>query len=83
MTELAIDTENKRIRLRLDLIGESEPVEIDVTRYRLHTTDSGAHLTIESATASRQWLNIALQQFVIGQTFPVPPKAEALLKLLA
>jgi hypothetical protein len=83
VTELAIDTKNKRVRIRLELIGENEPVEIDVTRYRLHTTDRGAQLTIEGATASREWLNLVLQQFVIGQTFPVPAKAEVLLKLLA
>jgi hypothetical protein len=84
MTELAIDTKNKRIRLRLELIGEHQPIEIDVTRYRLRSNDaSGARLTIEAATASRPWLDAALQEFVVGETFPIPAKAEALLKLLA
>jgi hypothetical protein len=49
----------------------------------LRSNDGGAELTIEAATASRQWMDVALQQFVVGQTFPVPAKAEALLKLLA
>ena len=84
MTELSIDTKNKRIRLRLDLIGEHEPIEIDVTRYRLRSNDErGARLTIEAVRASRPWLDVALQEFVVGQTFPLPPKATALLKLLA
>lgn len=84
MTELSIDTKNKQIRLRLELIGEREPIEIDVTRYRLRSNDDrGARLTIEEATASRPWLDAALQEFVVGETFPIPPKAEALLKLLA
>ena len=84
MTELSIDTKNKRIRLRLELIGEHQPIEIDVTRYRLRSSDaSGARLTIEAATASRPWLHAALQEFVVGETFPIPAKAEAILKLLA
>jgi hypothetical protein len=83
ITELSIDTKNKRLRLRLELAGETEPVKIDITRYRLRNTNRGTQLTIEGATTSRQWLNVALKEFVIGETFPVPAKAEALLKMLA
>src|SRR5437763_14304605 len=58
MTELAIDTKNKSVRLKLELIGEPEPIEIHVTRYRLRSSkDGGARFTIEAATASRQWLD--------------------------
>jgi hypothetical protein len=83
MTELSIDTKNKKVWVRLELAGEVEPIEIEITSYRLRSNDGGAQLTIEAATASRQWMDVALQQFVVGQTFPVPAKAEALLKLLA
>jgi hypothetical protein len=84
VTQLSIDTKSKRIRLRVELIGEREAVDIDVIRYRLRSNDDcGARLTIEAATASRHWLDAALQQFVVGETFPIPAKAEALLRLLA
>ena len=83
MTELAIDTKNRRLRLRLELVGEKEPIHIDVTRYELQRDPGGAQITIHSATASKQWLNVAIREFVIGQSFSIPPRAEALLKLLA
>jgi hypothetical protein len=83
VTELAIDTKTKQVRLRLELVGEQEPIEIQITEYRVRTTERGTDVTIERAIASRQWVNVALQEFVVGQWFPVPPKAEALLKLLA
>ncbi|PYI71463.1 MAG: hypothetical protein DMF08_08435 [Verrucomicrobia bacterium] len=35
MTELSIDTKNKRICLRLELLGETEPVDVDILRYSL------------------------------------------------
>ena len=82
VTELAIDTRNKTIRARLELLGENEPLDIHVTEYRLHTGNRGPRITIERARASREWLNTALQQFVIGRSFPIPAKAEPLLKLL-
>jgi hypothetical protein len=83
MTELSIDTKQKRIWMRVELTGEREPIEVEITRYRLETGESGMELTIEEVTTSREWLTVALRQFVVGQSFPVPPKAEALLKLLA
>nr|MBA2242624.1 hypothetical protein [Chthoniobacterales bacterium] len=41
-----------------------------------------ARLVIEDATASREWLAVALREFVVGQSFPVSAKAGVLLKLL-
>ena len=82
MTELSIDTKEKRIRVRLDLIGEEEPIEVEILRYHLKTKGETAHITIEEATASREWLTVALREFVVGQDITIPPKAAALLKLL-
>jgi hypothetical protein len=82
VTDLTIDTRNKTLRVEVELIGENEPVVIHVTEYRLHTGNRGPLVTIERATTSREWLNVALQQFVIGKKFPIPPKVEPLLRLL-
>ena len=82
MTELSIDTKKKRVRVRLELVGEAEPIEVEITKYNLKNKDSGARLTIEEATASREWLAVALREFVVGRTIDIPAKAGALLKLL-
>ena len=54
MTELSIDTKKRRFRVRLELLGEAEPIEVEITKYNLKNKDSGARLTIEEATASRE-----------------------------
>ena len=82
MTELSIDTKKRRVRVRLELLGEAEPIEVEITKYNLKNKDSGARLTIEEATASREWLAVALRQFVVGRTIDIPAKAGALLELL-
>jgi hypothetical protein len=82
MTDLSIDTKNKRVRIRLELIGEKEPIDVEIIRYRLRVKGESTHITIEEATSSRQWLTVALRQFIVGQDFAVPPKAVALLQLL-
>jgi hypothetical protein len=82
MTELSIDTEKKRLRVRLELIGEKEPIDVEIIRYSLKIRDESTHITIEEATSSRPWLTVALREFIVGRDFAVPPKAVALLQLL-
>ena len=82
MTELSIDTKKRRVRVHLELVGEAEPIEVEITKYNLKNKESGARLTIEEATASREWLAVALREFVVGRTIELPAKAVALLKLL-
>jgi hypothetical protein len=73
---------NTRFRLRLDLRGEAEAIEIYVKKYRLHRDGDDMKLTIVYATASRKWLEAALREFVVGQSFTIPAKAGAVLNLL-
>ena len=82
MTELSIDTKKKRVRVRLELVGEKEPIDVEIIRYSLKVKDESTHITIEEATSSRQWLTVALREFIIGQDLAVPAKAAVLLQLL-
>ena len=82
MTELLIDTKNKRVRARVDLLGENEPIEVEILRYSLKENGQMTYITIEEATSSREWLTAALREFVVGQNLPIPAKAGAVLKLL-
>jgi len=82
MTELSIDTKNKTVRVRLDLLGEAEPIEVQVTKYSIKQEGEQTSLIVEEATASREWMKVALREFVVGQSFPVPAKAGVVLKLL-
>jgi hypothetical protein len=82
MTELSVDTKKRAFRVRLELAGESEPIEIQVKKYSLERRSTGATLTVVDATASREWLTEVLREFVIGQKFTIPDRAAAILKLL-
>jgi len=82
MTELSIDTNKKRVRARLELLGEKEPIDVEILRYSLKEKGETTYITIEEATSSREWVTVALREFVVGQDFALPAKAGALLKLL-
>jgi len=82
MTELSIDTKNKRVRVRLELLGEKEPIDVEILRYSLKEKGKTTCITIEEVTSSREWLTVALREFVVGQDLTIPAKAGAVLKLL-
>ena len=82
MTELSIDTKAKRVRVRLELLGEKEPIEVEILRYTLKEKGDQTYITIEEATSSREWLTVALREFVVGQDLAIPAKAGVVLKLL-
>ncbi len=83
MTELIIDTKKKTARVRLELLGETDPIEIQINGYRLTPAGDETSLVIDEASASREWLTIALREYVVGQSFTIPAKASTVLKLLA
>jgi hypothetical protein len=83
VTELSIDTKTQSMHLRLQLRGETQPIDVQVKKFSLEQAGDQATLTIVEATASREWVDGALQEFVVGRSFPVPPQAASVLKLLA
>jgi hypothetical protein len=82
MTELSIDTKKKLIRLRLELLGENAPIDVEILRYSLKEKGETTYITIEEATSSREWVTVALREFIIGQDVALPAKVSAVLKLL-
>jgi hypothetical protein len=82
MTELSIDTKTKRVRVRLELLGEKEPIDVEILRYSLKEKGETTYITIEEVTSSREWLAVALREFVVGQDLAIPARAGAVLKLL-
>jgi hypothetical protein len=82
MTEVSIDTKNKRVRVRLELLGEKEPIEVEILRYSLKEKGETTYITIEEVSSSREWLTSALRVFVVDEDLAIPAKAAAVLKLL-
>jgi hypothetical protein len=82
MTELSIDTKTKRVRVRLELLGEKEPIDVEILRYSVKEKGETTYIIIEEVTSSREWLAVVLREFVVGQDLAIPAKAGAILKLL-
>lgn len=75
VTELEIDSLQKKARIVLALKGETVPVEIQIEAYQLQQIDTRWFLSVRQVQTSREWVTALLEEFVVGRQFPVPEAA--------
>ena len=71
MLELSIDRENKTLHAVVELVGEDQPIALDV-RYEIKfdETMEEAKFTATTISISREWMDLVAQEFV-GQEFVI------------
>lgn len=76
---LTINTDQKTMRVELDLNGEASRIWINVAAYELSEQNGQVHIAFQKVTASRAWITAALNQYVVGRAFRLPAAARMLL----
>jgi len=70
---IKIDNTNKTIFVSVQLHGDTTDTNIDIKRYKIVPTDKLTRaIVIEQATCDKQWIDKALNQFVVGKSFNIP-----------
>jgi len=76
LTELRIRSKEKMLMLEVMLTGETEEIRVEISRYRIVAAEGGKiSLVIEAVAASREWLQLLLEDFAVGQSIPIPAVA--------
>jgi len=76
LNDLRIRSKEKMLLVEVMLTGETEEILIVVDRYRILPAEGGKiAIVIEAITASREWLQLVLEDFVVGQAIPIPAVA--------
>ena len=75
LTELRIRSGDKTLLVEVLLTGETEPIRIEVGRYRITGVSGAYQITLDHVTASREWIQLLLEDFVIGKAFAIPSVA--------
>ncbi|MCW1887404.1 hypothetical protein OKA04_21885 [Luteolibacter flavescens] len=74
--DLRIRSKEKTLALEIMLTGESSEIRVEVGSYRIVAGEGGKLLlVVETVTASREWLQLVLEDFVVGQPIPIPAVA--------
>ena len=82
MLNFNLDSENKTIDLNVILAGEDGPISINIGHYELTQDNGEYYLTIDTITASREWIEVFANNFVAGKMFKVPSKYANIISML-
>jgi hypothetical protein len=83
MLNFYIDSRQRTAQVEVLLKGEKEALTIIVQDYELVTDEAGSHMLVKKATASREWVQVLINEFLIGKKFPIPAKYASMVKLVA
>lgn len=72
LLDLRIRSREKTLSAVIQLAGEAEEVRIEVGRYRVTGESGNFALVIEEISASREWLQFLLEDFLVGKPLPLP-----------
>lgn len=81
MLDLKINSQDKSIEVELLLKGEQHPMKVKIDKYELVDGPETDFIIVHKATASREWMDTLLQNFLIGKSIPIPHKQSRLLRL--
>lgn len=72
MVEIKFDPENKHLIASLELAGESDPIEIEITDYEFVESGEKTKLIVRQATVDREWINLLIRDLLIGTPISLP-----------
>jgi hypothetical protein len=72
VTRISIDSKQKAAEIEAVLRGETAPIWLKVRSYQLSERNGEGFIRINGIEASREWIGIALSEYVVGREFPVP-----------
>jgi len=78
--EFCLNAEKREIHIKVLLVGEKEPVELNIQGYDLIEDDENPCIVIKKCTTSRQWMTALSEKFLCGKELPIPKDKFALVK---
>src|SRR5262245_44160150 len=73
--KLQISLSDKTAQIELELKGEREQVWVRVNSFDLTKENGKDWIIVKSVTASREWIGLALERYVVGRRFEIPASA--------
>jgi hypothetical protein len=80
LQDFRISSSTKTMFLKILLMGETKPVEINVKRYAVTDEHGSTYLRIYEIETSREWMTRLAKEFIINQKFEVPSQYSSMIK---
>lgn len=64
MTQINIDSQNRRIDIQLELRGEATPIQVGVKSYELGSEAGESFISLGEIETSREWINQLISDYL-------------------
>ena len=78
--EFCLKPETRKIHIKVLLVGEKEPIDVDITGYDLVEGGENPCIVISKCTTSRKWMTSLSEKFLCGKELPIPKDKLPLVK---
>jgi hypothetical protein len=79
ITRLEINSREKTLSAELALKGETSTIAISAGRYEITSIGEETFIAFYDCRASREWLTVALKQYLEGKPLKIPAKLKLVL----
>jgi hypothetical protein len=80
VTSLTVDTRLRKASLTAELKGEPTSIRVEINSYDIVEQHGQMCIRVQEISASREWLTLALRQYLVGRSVPLPPSVMSFLK---
>jgi hypothetical protein len=74
LSDIRLDSRERKIELELLLKGESTPVRIFIQRYDILSEEEKSYIVCRDITVSREWMKALAEDFLREKKFEIPHK---------
>ena len=82
MIDFKLDSKSRSISFSIHPMGEEDPIDFKVNKYKLTNESGKFFIEISDINTNREWMNIAIGNFLPSAKLPIPQEYERLIRLV-
>lgn len=82
MMNFRLDPTTHSIEFEMHPKGEEEPIKFKINKYELINEDGKFFIEISEMNTNREWMNIAINNFLPSKKVEIPSQYEKLIRLI-
>jgi hypothetical protein len=82
MINFQLNPQTHSIEFEIHPKGEEEPIKFQVEKYELINEGSKFFIEISQMKTNREWMNIAIENFLPSKKIEIPAQYEKLIRLI-
>ena len=82
MIDFKLDPQTHSIAFSIHPKGEEDPIDFKVNKYKLTNEGDRFFIEVSDINTNREWMNIAIENFMPQSKIPIPAEYERLIRLV-